>query len=219
MRNPICHVVGAGDFSLSGLPIVPGDLVIAADGGYRHLAEIGVKPDLVIGDFDSLDALPESVETIQLNPEKDITDTMAALDIGLKRGYGLFMVYGGMGGRMDHTLANIQAMVYLARRGARGYLIGDGDAVTAIADDFIAFRAGLQGYLSVFCHGETAEGVTETGLKYSLNEASLTGDFPLGVSNEFTGVPARVSVSRGALVILWRQSAAGLVDDMEGAVP
>ena len=140
-----------------------------------------------------------------------VTDAMAALDEGLARGFRRFALYGGVGGRFDHTLANVQAMAYLAGRGARGVLIGDGDALTAVRDGAIEFPAGLTGYLSVFCHGDRATGVNERGLKYSLTDATLTNRHALGVSNEFTGAPARVSVASGTLVIYWHQAAEAAV--------
>ncbi|NLG24482.1 MAG: thiamine diphosphokinase [Clostridiales bacterium] len=211
MRWAVCHVMGAGEFFLDSLPIEPGDMLIAADGGMGYLDRMGLTPDLLVGDFDSLEAAESGVPTIALPAEKDVTDAMAALDEGLARGFRRFALYGGVGGRFDHTLANVQAMAYLAGRGARGVLIGDGDALTAVRDGAIEFPAGLTGYLSVFCHGDRATGVNERGLKYSLTDATLTNRHALGVSNEFTGAPARVSVASGTLVIYWHQAAEAAV--------
>ena len=121
MKHPhICYIVCALPQSHAFVPN-PGDLVIAADGGYAHLH--GIQADLVVGDFDSLGFIPAGESVVRHPAEKDDTDTMLAVKTGLERGETEFHIYGGMGGRRtDHTVANFQALLYLARRGARGWL-------------------------------------------------------------------------------------------------
>ena len=111
-----CFIIGAGPFY--GLPVAPGpeDVVLAADGGYRHCQTAGITPDLLLGDFDSLGSQrPDNIPTHTFPVEKDDTDTMLAIRYGLEQGYQTFHLYGGTGGRMDHTLANLQALGFLAR--------------------------------------------------------------------------------------------------------
>ena len=201
--SAVCWIIGAGDFWPPAFMPRPGDFVIAADGGLAHLQRIGAKADLVLGDFDSLGHVPKGENVLTYPPEKDDTDMMLAVKEGLRRGYGRFALLGGLGGRLGHTLANVQALMYLAKHGARGLLIGERETVTAVTDGEIRFSSAHTGYISVFCLDAPAKGVTLRGLKYPLEDAVLTSSVALGVSNEFTGAEAIVSVSSGTLVIVW----------------
>lgn len=209
--DKICCIVGA---CAPGNIILPDQcrvLVIAADGGLSHLEAQGIGPDLVVGDFDSLGRVPTG-ENISVHPvEKDDTDTMLAVRLGMERGCRTFVVYGGLGGRMDHTYANFQTLGYLAERGARGYLVGDGWVCCAVKNDAITFPAGLSGTISVFCPNGSARGVDLSGLYYSLSDGVLESGFPLGVSNHFTGEAACVSVREGMLLLMWEETAESLV--------
>lgn len=203
MSEPICYVVGAGEFHPRGLTPCPGDLIIAADGGYTALQLLGVAPHLVVGDFDSLKAPPDHPNVICLPKEKDDTDLLAALRLGVERGYCQFRIYGGTGGRMDHTLANLQCLTWLTAQGKSGRLMGDGWVAAAVTDGTIIFDAAHRGYISVFSMGDRAEGVCLRGLKYVLENAVLTKDFPMGVSNEFLGQESSVTVKTGTLLVLY----------------
>lgn len=232
---PTCYIVGAGDFTPRGFAPVPGDLVLAADGGYRALYSLGYTPDLLLGDFDSLGdlPLPPDLPVLRFPARKDDTDTGLALRHGLDRGFRDFALYGCAGGRVDHLLANLQSMARISRLGATIRLAApeyDAWALTGPAPDTSASDASAPStpapdasaphapdgpaatltlpdrpggtLVSVFCHGDRAEGVTLTGLSYPLDGADLTGDFPLGVSNRrLEGQPATVSVRRGTLLI------------------
>lgn len=299
---PTCYIVGAGDFTPRGFAPVPGDLVLAADGGYRALYSLGYTPDLLLGDFDSLGdlPLPPDLPVLRFPARKDDTDTGLALRHGLDRGFRDFALYGCAGGRVDHLLANLQSMARVSRLGATIRLAApeyDAWALTGPAPDTSASDASAPDasaphasgpaphaphtpaphasaphasapstpapstsapstsapdvpashapapdasapstpapdapapdasgpaphapdgpaatltlpdrpggtLVSVFCHGDRAEGVTLTGLSYPLDGADLTGDFPLGVSNRrLEGQPATVSVRRGTLLI------------------
>ncbi|MDF7664739.1 thiamine diphosphokinase [Bifidobacterium sp. ESL0745] len=116
--------------------------VIAADGGIDHLRGLGIRPDLVIGDFDSANVqVPEGVETIALPPEHDDPDMLSALKVGWTRGYRDFRIYGGLGGRIDHTIANIQMLALLAHNGGHGLLYGEHSVVAAICNGWLHFPA------------------------------------------------------------------------------
>ena len=203
--NGICYIVGAMPLETELVPQpTQGDLVIAADGGYATLSKFGVAPHLVVGDFDSLGSIPNHPHVHQLPCEKDDTDIGYALKVALERGYTRFVLLGGVGGRMDHTIANLQLLGYLSQHGAVGILIGNGQAATVITNSSFAFPETMSGYCSVFCQSGTARGVTLEGLKYSLSGAELTSGFPLGVSNEFIGTPALVRVEDGSLLLMWQ---------------
>ena len=197
-----CYIFGAGDFhALHALP-EKDDYVIAADGGWLTCQKTGVTPDVLLGDFDSLGEVPPFPHVERVPVEKDDTDMMLAIKRGLVLGHRQFHLYGGMGGRRtDHTIANLQALLYLAHRDATGWLYGDGEAYTAIYNRTIVFPAREQGIISVFCLGADAEGVTIRGGQYEVEDVTLTSEFPLGVSNHFVGRAIEVSVQRGSLLI------------------
>jgi thiamine pyrophosphokinase len=201
----ICYIVGAMSLTPDLRPYpVQGDYVIAADRGFDSLMAYGVTPNLAVGDFDSLGHRPSHPNVIQLPAEKDDTDMVYAIRKGLALGYRRFVLLGGVGGRLEHTLGNLQLLDWLAIHGAQGFLAGEKTAATCLRDGkSISFPPSMAGYLSVFCNSGAAEGVTLSGLKYPLEDYTLTGDFPLGVSNQFLGVEASVSVERGSLLLIW----------------
>ena len=198
----ICHIVGAGPFCPWGPQPQPGDLLIAADGGYAHLSRWGLMPDLVVGDFDS-GPKPAHPQVISLPREKDVTDTWAAAQLGRERGYSVFYIYGGLGGQLDHTLANIQLLCHMADAGEQGYLVDGQVAVTAVAKARCCLPPTLRGRVSIFAQGGEATGVTLSGFHYPLSEACLSSLMPLGVSNEAVGPAPWVQVRAGRLVILY----------------
>lgn len=204
-----CYILGAGE--ACGAPPQPGpsDLVIAADGGYALACAWGLPVNLAIGDFDSLPGgPPKGIPTTLLPQAKDDTDMLAALRAGEARGFHAFHIYGGTGGRLDHTLANIQCLCGLAMRGRRGYLYDRDTVITAIHGGKIAFAAGAQGTVSVFAHTDQATGVYLQGLVYPLTDATLKNDYPLGVSNAFMGQASSIAVGAGTLVVIYPASAA-----------
>ncbi len=194
------------------LYIPDGSYCIAADKGLLQLRAHGVEPDLVVGDFDSLGYVPEARELLRHPVEKDDTDMMLAAREGLRRGFRDFILYGGLGGRLDHTLANVQTLAFLAAHGARGLLYGEGTAAALLENGALRFPASTRGTLSVFCFGDTAEGVTEMGLHYTLENAALTNAFPIGVSNAFCARESEVSVQKGKLLLLWQSTAKAACD-------
>ena len=133
-----CVILCAGEIASGILPLEAEDLLIAADGGYRHTQQLGLAPHIVLGDFDSLGFVPEGA---QVHPkEKDDTDAMLAVKLGLSKGYKEFYIYGGMDGpRVDHTMANFQLLHYLSEHGAKGYLIGVRQNAAVITDE-ISFQ-------------------------------------------------------------------------------
>jgi thiamine pyrophosphokinase len=198
--NRICCIVGAGP---SPAVLAEGAFVIAADGGLEKLKDLGVTPDLILGDFDSLGEHPEADNVITFPVEKDDTDTMLAIKEALRRGYQTLWISGGMGGRLDHTVANLQSLLYAAVNEARAYLISDTQTATVLVSGEAVFSDKCQGKLSVFSLGDVAEGVTLRGLYYNAEDITLSNTFPLGVSNAFTDEAAIVSVKKGSLLLIW----------------
>lgn len=199
-----CVIFCAGGFSGLLQPIGPRDYVIAADGGLVHTQSLGLTPHAVLGDFDSLGYVPQGANVFPV--EKDDTDTMLAVRRGLEEGCRRFWLYGSLDGpRLDHTVANFQVLKFLADRGCWGCLVGQDTLATVIQNGSLTFPAGCRGTISVFCIGPDAQGVTERGLFYPLEDAVLTSGFPLGTSNHFTDNPAEISVRQGSLLVLWQR--------------
>ena len=197
-----CLIFCAGGFAGLYEPIAPDDYIIAADGGLVHTEALGLTPDLILGDFDSLGYIPEGSTVFPV--EKDDTDAMLAVKKGLELGYREFLLYGSLDGpRLDHSIANFQTLQYLADRGAKGMLVGKTQIVTVVKDGNITLPARNEGIVSVFCMGKDAQGVTIKGLKYALENGTLTAGFPLGVSNHFVGQEAEISVNNGSLLVIY----------------
>lgn len=199
-----CIVFCAAEFDRLACPIEPEDYVIAADGGLQHTQALGIEPQEILGDFDSLGYIPQDARVFPV--EKDDTDAMLAARRGLALGFREFLYYGSLDGkRLDHTVANYQTLQYLADHGARGYLVGQDFLATVVKVGTISFPEGTEGLLSVFCLGADAPGVSLRGLYYPLEGGTLTAGFPLGVSNHFTGAPAEISVEAGSLLVMWER--------------
>ena len=197
-----CVIFCAAEFDTLARAIGEKDLVIAADGGLVHTRQLGITPNEILGDFDSLGFTPEGANVFPV--EKDDTDAMLAVRRGLTLGYREFVLYGSLDGpRLDHTVANFQTLQFLADNHAAGYLVGSTYLVTVVKDGSLFFPAGMEGTVSVFCLGKDAEGVTLEGLYYPLEKGTLTAGFPLGVSNHFTGKKAVITVENGSLLVLW----------------
>ena len=216
-REPKCVIISAGSFTPVDIPLYEGDYCITCDAGFRYAQELGILPDLIVGDFDSASEagpiLMHSIEEIaesdpsrivKLDVRKDDTDTIKAVKIGLSKGYKKFYLYGALGGRrFSHSMANIQTLTYIKHNGGRGYIF-DADKMLMIAEnETVKFNRGNTGYLSIFSLSEKAIGVTLKGLMYSLEDGELTRDFPLGVSNEFIiDEEAEVTVKDGTLLLV-----------------
>ena len=204
--RPALVILAAGDFphgKVARALLDAADEVICCDGAAEEYCATGALPVAVVGDFDSLGHTPSHPNVIQLPEEKDDTDMIYALRKGLEMGYRRFVLLGGVGGRVEHTYANLQLLDFLTTQGAQGFLAGEKTVATALRDGDMSFPSSMSGYLSVLCNSGTAEGVTLENLKFPLSEHTLTGTFPLGVSNEFTGQSAKVAVKSGSLILIW----------------
>ena len=199
----VCIIVGAGECGGIMIENRNNTLVIAADAGYETLKRQNISPDITIGDFDSLKKTPQTDNLILLPIEKDDTDMAAAVKEGMKQGCKTFYLYGGCGGREDHTFANYQLLLYIAEAGGCGFLIGETTVSTVIKNSSFSFDEEKRGVISVFAVGGKAVGVDIKGLKYKLENSVLEPSFPLGVSNKFIGEKSEISVRNGALLIMF----------------
>lgn len=200
----ICHLLGAMPLSL--VPkLEENDFLIAVDGGYHQAKSYDLEPSFAVGDFDSLGFVPEIPNLIQLPCEKDETDMEYALKMGLGLGFEHFFIQGGLGGRLDHSIANIHLLYSLIQKGKRGILVGDGQNILVMQEETLVFPHKLQGYLSIFPYQGLAEGIFLENLAYTGENLSLQPGAPLGVSNEFLpGKSAKITVNQGTLLVIWQ---------------
>ena len=223
-----CIMMCAGEYHPMEINIRPDDFVVAVDRGLVHLLEAGIEPDLLLGDFDSLEEaalignndsggkiLSETIARyramgpdhfLQLPVAKDDTDTMAAVKLGLEKGYREFLIYGAMGGRTDHLMANIQTMVFVLHNGGRAWMLDRQTGMTVIGPGEFRLPADFEGTVSLFAMDGCLEHVTIRGLKYEVEDAEIRNDYPLGCSNETlasgSGAEAVISIGKGAGLLI-----------------
>lgn len=200
-----CLIFSAGTFyGLRERPAA-GDFVIAADAGYLTCKKLGIVPDLLLGDFDSMPQPADFRQVVRVPVEKDDTDTMLAAKAGIAHGCERFYLYGATGGRrLDHTLANIQTLLWLRRQGASAFIYDDCFVFTVIENESLTIEKTVDwGLLSVFSIGEKACGISESGVQYPLSGGTLTAELPMGVSNHILEDTAAVRVEEGALLVGW----------------
>lgn len=214
-----CVIVGAGEFYceyFNNSRNHDEEYIIAADGGFLNIKSAGVMPDLLVGDFDSLLEAPLDLEgnefpkenIVRFPKEKDDADIMAAIRIGVEKGFQEFHIHGGCGGRFDHTMANIQCLTFLCKNGYRGYLYDKEYIMTVIENDSLTFPENQKGILSFFCMDSFVK-VNIANMKYPLHEYPASNAYPIGVSNEFIGKNSSITSSDGAILIMWQHTVFG----------
>lgn len=178
------------------------DVVIAADAGYENACRVGVEPDLLLGDYDSAPRPRSGTKTVVLPAEKDDTDTHYAARRAIELGATEVVILGGLGGaRLDHMMANLQTLVFLAQNGVRATLADENNEVTALLPGEYRIPARSGWYCSLFSAGDCVQGLTLTGLKYPLCDDTITNAFPIGVSNEFVAPLATLRFSSGVVYL------------------
>lgn len=212
-----CIIVGAGEFASDiFLKIYQACnnqcILYACDGGIEYLLNLNVKPDLFIGDMDSVSyEILQQIEkngdfpVLKLPTNKDDTDILAALRIGLEQGSKEFFLFGALGNRLDHSYGNISLLSFLVEQNARGMIFGQREILEVICDETKQFDPDRKGIISVFSVSEQSEGVSIKGLKYELDHATLSSAIPIGVSNEFLGKKSTISVKKGKLLLIYQQ--------------
>lgn len=199
-----CYIFGALPIEAFDFEISKEDLVIAADAGINNTHRFDIKPDYIIGDFDSLGYTPTDKNTIIHPVEKDDTDTMLAVKAGLKMGYKNFRIFGGVGGRLDHTFANIQTACYIVENNGTAIFYGIKENFTVIKNNHITFCKENKGNISIFAL-EECENVNIKGAYYELENGKLSVNFPLGTSNKFNNKEVTISVEKGKILIIWER--------------
>lgn len=201
-----CALVGSSQFNAAHFQELDAagvfDYVIAVDGGFASLEAIGRKPDMALGDFDSLGYVPKGLRVAQFSSHKDKSDMELALDRARSMRYDEVYVYGGLGRRLDHTLANLQLFALYSEKGLFVTAVDEDTSVVFITGpDTFEMPAVEAGTVSVFSMSDRAEGVFERGLAYELDDAVLTNRTSLGLSNELIGEAVMIGVEKGTIAI------------------
>ena len=200
-----CVIVGGADinnYEYIRDCLCEDDYIVFCDSGLKHLDSLGVKPNLIVGDFDSYDNPNLDVETIVLPCEKDDTDTVFAVKEALKRGFDEFLLIGVIGARLDHTLGNVSILMYLDSLSKKGVIIDDYSEMEIVSKE-PAFIEDSFAYFSLINVSGKAKGIVVENAKYSLDNAEITCEYQYGISNEvIKGEIAKVSVSDGQLLLV-----------------
>lgn len=179
------------------------DFILCADGGYDHAKAAGIKPDLLIGDLDSIaGASDPDIEKIIYPSEKDDTDTGICLSTALEKGCRDILILGGLGGRLDHTVSNLQLITGKSHLADRITIKDKGNSCTVLNNSSISLPRCENQYVSIFSMAENSYGVTETGVKYPLHDAVLPIGSTLGTSNEIIEETGTFSVKDGILLVI-----------------
>lgn len=206
MKNtpPVCAIFAGGpENGIPCLPVPADAFCLCADSGLRLCERLRRQPDLVLGDFDSLGSVPQQLPHMTVPVEKDDTDTLLAARIALERGFRDIRIYGAFGGRLDHTLANLQTLEFLQNAGADACLVSSENYAFLQSAGTRREYPRIEGFsFSVFSWSARCTGVTLSGTYYPLENGVLTRDFPLGVSNHITAQAAAVSLAEGTLLVI-----------------
>ena len=217
---PTCLIVGAAPSDGASLRWVLDnayyDYVMAVDGGFEKLKALGVEPDEVFGDFDSLGYTPEHPRVATFEQHKDFTDMELAIQHAYEQGFADVIMCDALTARVDHTLGNLQLLIKAASWGMRVWGFTDDQVCVALNApgplDYVAFDEGAFGVMSALSHSDVATGVTEEGFEYSLEGATVLNRAVWGVSNELIGKPARISLEQGSIWVFMPLSALEVVE-------
>lgn len=198
-----CYIFGAceiNNYNYIRINKNENDIIICADGGIKHTLKLGIIPDILIGDMDSTNKM-QAITIIKYNPIKNDTDMLLAVKKAIELGYKEINIYGGIGGRLDHTYANFQILAYIIDNDCNGYLYDEKTVVTMTKDKFV-FDNFEYKYISIFSYGEKIDKVTIKGLKYEICDLNLFNTFPIGISNEHINKKGSVEINQGKLLII-----------------
>ncbi len=179
------------------------DFIVCADSGYSFAKKAGLTPNLIIGDFDSLkEELPQNTEVVKLNTHKDDTDTEHCVMECIRRGYKDFLLLGSIGGRTDHTFANIATLAFLSEYNYNGIARNNGEEIRILKEGSYEMNNKKGLIFSVFPYGCESVNVTYKGAEYMLNNKTLTYNVSRGISNVFIDDEAEITINRGRAILL-----------------
>ncbi len=187
---------------------VPDDFVICADSGYTYAKKAGIKPDLFVGDFDSLsDSLPEDIPKVTLRTHKNDTDSMHCATVALERGYKEIILFAAVGGRLDHTLANISVLQYISENGAKAAIFSDREEIFYFSKGRHTLYNVEGKTFSVFPFGCPEVTVTyDCNVEYPADKLRIQSSVAVGISNIFLDNRAEVVIESGTAVLILEKS-------------
>ncbi len=201
-------IISAGNcFNIEKLKkhISKSDYIICADGGYEHLTKIGIKPDLIVGDFDSLKSDINCENIIRLPVEKDDTDTLFALKKAFEKNPDEIIIYGGIGSRFDHSYANMCLAGICAEKNIKAK-VTDGFNSIYIIMDKISLKSKKGKTVSIYSFSDKCEGVTLSGFKYPLSDFTLLKENIIGTSNIIISEEAEIRIKSGKLIVICNEN-------------
>jgi len=218
-----CHIITAYiEGNLTELLLSDAsNFIICADGGYEIALSNGINPHLVIGDADSgvmsaihkNDAEPKPgnanfrmPEFIYFEPQKDVSDTFLCVKHAINLGFESIEIIGGIGGRFDHTISNIQTIAHFSSQAKTITMIDEKNFITVVENSSVSLQPKAGFSISLFSISDICSGINTTGLQYSLKNATLKNSYPLGLSNEFTDAEATIEVTQGKLLVIMSQN-------------
>ena len=200
-----CVIIGGadiGNYDAVRSHLRQDDFNIFCDCGLRHLDALQIRPDLIVGDFDSHENPNLPVETVVLPSEKDDTDTVYAVKEALSRGYDEFLLIGTVGARLDHTLGNLSILLLLDSLGKRAKIIDDYSEMEIVSRTPAEIPSSFASFSLLNISGQ-ARGITIERAKYPLANAEISCEYQYGISNEVEeGKTAVVSVGEGRLLLI-----------------
>lgn len=190
------------DFDFVSSRIVKNSFILCADGGLEHCSNCGIVPDVVIGDMDSFGGEVNQNILIKYPAEKDDTDTSLCIKYAIEKGYNDIEIFGAIGGRFDHSFANVQLLMYCKEKGIKCTLYDKEETVFLVNNECIKKSIEKGKTVSVFSLSVKSNNITLKGLKYPLEKASLSNNFPLGISNVSICDEIEISVEDGMLLVV-----------------
>ena len=192
-------IVSGGEYV--PLPDLIFDYVIACDKGYLYAREMNIRPDLIIGDFDSAPEPSEDIPVERYSSHKDDTDTMLAVKKALDLQCKELIIACALGNRLDHTFANLQAGAYAAENGVDAHLCGRDTDVWIFCHKARKFTRRTGYSLSVFSLTDSCS-VSITGAEYNCQELLIRNTYPIGISNEWASDEILVSAAEGTVMVM-----------------
>ena len=200
-----CIIVGGADINIYSYIkslINSDDFFIFCDSGLKHMEKLEIKPDLIVGDFDSCENPQLDIETIVLPCEKDDTDTYFAIKEAIKRGFDDFMLIGVVGQRLDHTLGNVSILLYLESFSKKGVIVDDYSTMLIVSKE-PQYIDDSYSYFSLLNITGVAKSVCIENAKYPLQNAKIDCEYQYAISNEvIKGKTAKVWVNNGKLLLI-----------------
>lgn len=202
-------IIAHGFYSKEALKreVEDANLVICSDGGSIYAYKEGIVPDLIVGDFDSISKEVYNhfkllgTEFYEFPKDKDYTDTELCIDCAIDRGAKIITIVSGLGSRIDHSLINIGLLYKILKSKLKGYIATD-DAYIYLCDDKIKLEGKKGDTLSLIPLTMEVNGIVTAGLKYPLDNGSISIGQSIGVSNEFLSKECSIQVKEGILIIV-----------------